>query len=224
MSTYRNIEFPGHAYLFTGTWAEWQPRISEFLSSISQPDRMIFQRLDGASWRIAELRGIIAWAALRPYASIRKVGILDAVERFTPEAGDAFLKTLEEPPPSTLFFLFTRFPRALTPTLRSRLIEVTESFVPPRAAEGVSEKFLRLARLPLSGRLEHSARRSGDPALEGELHEWLLVLRTLLLENKSPFGTRQTLRLMTRLLGLFRVLRETSAQPRLAIDSFLTLW
>lgn len=49
-----------------------------------------------------------------------KVGIIYDCDRMNNEAQNAFLKTLEEPPPETFFILTTGNPSALLPTTRSR--------------------------------------------------------------------------------------------------------
>ncbi len=49
-----------------------------------------------------------------------KVGLVIGADRMETEAANAFLKTLEEPPPQTLFLLLTDSPDAILPTIVSR--------------------------------------------------------------------------------------------------------
>lgn len=56
-------------------------------------------------------------------APVRMVVLMDADE-MTPEAQNAFLKTLEEPPDQTVFVLITSRPHLLLPTIRSRSVEI----------------------------------------------------------------------------------------------------
>lgn len=49
-----------------------------------------------------------------------KAGIVVGADRMEPEAANAFLKTLEEPPPKTLFLLLSDAPDAILPTIVSR--------------------------------------------------------------------------------------------------------
>lgn len=51
-----------------------------------------------------------------------KIVILSEADRLTVEATNAFLKTLEEPPPDTLILLLTRSPEQLLDTIRSRCL------------------------------------------------------------------------------------------------------
>jgi len=49
-----------------------------------------------------------------------KVGVIRSADRMTLNAANAFLKTLEEPPPKTLFLLLTDKPYDMLPTITSR--------------------------------------------------------------------------------------------------------
>ena len=49
-----------------------------------------------------------------------KAGVVLGADRLKAEAANAFLKTLEEPPPKTLFLLLTERPEQLLPTIVSR--------------------------------------------------------------------------------------------------------
>lgn len=50
----------------------------------------------------------------------KKVAIVEAADKMMPEAANAFLKTLEEPPPDSLIVLMTSRPAYLLPTILSR--------------------------------------------------------------------------------------------------------
>jgi len=55
-----------------------------------------------------------------PYEGKTKVVIIDAAETMNPQAANSFLKTLEEPPSSTVIILVTHNPFRLLPTIISR--------------------------------------------------------------------------------------------------------
>jgi len=66
-------------------------------------------------------------AMMRPVMGRVKVFIVGDADRLvpqasSPEAANAMLKVLEEPPPDTHFVLTTREPASLLPTIRSRLV------------------------------------------------------------------------------------------------------
>ena len=66
---------------------------------------------------IRDLRERVAYA---PVAGAYKVYILDEAHMLTPAAWNAFLKTLEEPPPHTLFVLATTEANKVLPTVVDR--------------------------------------------------------------------------------------------------------
>lgn len=53
-----------------------------------------------------------------------KVALLHEADRMKKAAANAFLKTLEEPPPSTYLFLLTTRPYSILPTILSRCLQV----------------------------------------------------------------------------------------------------
>jgi DNA polymerase-3 subunit gamma/tau len=77
--------------------------------------------IDAASNRgidqIRELREMVQFA---PLGGRYKVVLLDEAHMLTPEASNALLKTLEEPPDRVLFILATTEPENLSDTIRSR--------------------------------------------------------------------------------------------------------
>ena len=58
----------------------------------------------------------------------RKVAIIAEADRLQPQAANAFLKTLEEPPANSLLLLLTALPEALPDTIVSRCIPIALSF------------------------------------------------------------------------------------------------
>lgn len=54
-----------------------------------------------------------------------KICVVSGADRITVQAGNAFLKTLEEPSKNTVFMLLTENPQALLPTILSRCWRVT---------------------------------------------------------------------------------------------------
>jgi DNA polymerase-3 subunit gamma/tau len=77
--------------------------------------------IDAASNRgIDEIRSLREKVALAPADARMKVYIIDEVHMLTPEAYNAFLKTLEEPPAHVVFVLATTEPHRVLPTILSR--------------------------------------------------------------------------------------------------------
>ncbi|GAC1441263.1 MAG: hypothetical protein NVSMB59_01000 [Vulcanimicrobiaceae bacterium] len=77
--------------------------------------------IDAASNRgIDEIRSLRDSAKFAPASMRMKVFIIDEAHMLTREGANAFLKTLEEPPPHVVFILATTAPEALPPTILSR--------------------------------------------------------------------------------------------------------
>ncbi len=70
---------------------------------------------------------------LKPTESRYKVGIIVAADRMTDEAANAFLKTLEEPPPHSVLILLTTEPERLLETILSRCLRLNFAGEGPQA-------------------------------------------------------------------------------------------
>ena len=79
------------------------------------------QELDAASNRgIDEVRELRSGVGYAPQRDRFKIYIVDEAHMLTDAAANAFLKTLEEPPPHVIFVLATTDPQKLPITIRSR--------------------------------------------------------------------------------------------------------
>lgn len=73
------------------------------------------------------MRELVLRAALRPCGSRWQIMIVEDADRLTEHAGDALLKALEEPPPSTMWILCAPSVEDVLPTIRSRTRHVVLS-------------------------------------------------------------------------------------------------
>jgi DNA polymerase III subunit delta' len=85
-----------------------------------EPDRDDAKRKPSRQIRVDEVRALIDWAFKTASRGRAKVAVLHPAEALNPQAANALLKTLEEPPPGTRLILSAADPAALLPTLRSR--------------------------------------------------------------------------------------------------------
>ncbi|MEO0129131.1 MAG: DNA polymerase III subunit gamma/tau [candidate division WOR-3 bacterium] len=103
--------------------------------------------IDGASNRgIDEIRNLRESIKYAPLHGKYKIYIIDEVHMLTPEAFNALLKTLEEPPPSVVFILATTNPAKVPATIVSRCQRFT---------------FKRLSITEISQRLKKIAQMEG---------------------------------------------------------------
>jgi DNA polymerase-3 subunit delta' len=85
------------------------------------PDVLTLKPQDAGNMiKIEPIRDLRALLAFPPHEARARVVILEDADRMNPQAQNAFLKTLEEPPPRTHFVLVTTAPDVLLVTIRSR--------------------------------------------------------------------------------------------------------
>lgn len=98
------------------------PDVSIFdLSTQADRDRTSGKNL---TLTIATVREVSGQVAYRPSEARWRVVIIDDVESMQETAQEAFLKTLEEPPPYAVILLLTTDADLLLPTIRSRCVTV----------------------------------------------------------------------------------------------------
>jgi DNA polymerase-3 subunit delta' len=88
-------------------------------------DVLVIEPGDSGAIKIDQIRDVVDRAAYRPFEGKRRVVIVDAADALVPAAQNALLKTLEEPPSSSVFILVTTRPDVLLPTVRSRCIRLS---------------------------------------------------------------------------------------------------
>lgn len=89
------------------------------IDRLSHPDLHLIEP-EGNSLKIEQVRICQREIAFRPWEGRTKVVILDGADKMTPEAASALLKTLEEPPASTVLILTASSELSLLPTITSR--------------------------------------------------------------------------------------------------------
>lgn len=74
---------------------------------------------------VDQVRTLQRKMSTRPSLGVRRVIIIDAIDNMEHGAANALLKSLEEPPENTLFFLVAHNPGKLLPTIRSRCLTLS---------------------------------------------------------------------------------------------------
>ncbi len=85
----------------------------------THPDVHLFEPADD-NIRIETIREIEKEVALKPFEGRKKIYIIDDADRMLRQSANAFLKTLEEPPPDTIFILITSNLKKILATIISR--------------------------------------------------------------------------------------------------------
>ena len=131
------------------------------------PDLVVLEP-DGQVIKIDQVRALDRVFSFKPVAGSYRMTIIRQAETMTEEAANAFLKTLEEPPPGNILVLTVTEPLDLLPTILSRCqrvsfrpvpaalieawlvenqgIEKEKAFVPARMAAGSPGKALDMGK------------------------------------------------------------------------------
>ncbi|HVU75627.1 MAG TPA: hypothetical protein VHD38_02235 [Candidatus Paceibacterota bacterium] len=110
----------GHSFLIAGTADAIEPLVASLASHgiVVHGSSDVYTRVY-TSFGVEDARELRERAVLSAHGAHRVFII--AAPSMTTEAQNALLKTLEEPPEGTLFFLIVPSPSMLLPTLRSRM-------------------------------------------------------------------------------------------------------
>lgn len=90
---------------------------------------------DGQFIKIDQMRGLSREVFFKPFEGKRRVFIVDEAEKFKAEAANSILKTLEEPPDTSVLILISSRPNDLLPTIRSRCQMYRFAPLPPEDIE-----------------------------------------------------------------------------------------
>jgi DNA polymerase-3 subunit delta' len=104
------------------------------------PDVLMVEPGDSGSIKIEQVRDVVDRAGYRPFEGRRRVVIIDEAEAMVDAAQNALLKTLEEPPPASVFVLISSMPDAMLPTVLSRCQRLRFGELP---ATDVAEALMR---------------------------------------------------------------------------------
>src|ERR1700731_4763947 len=127
----------GHAYLISGPAGSGKREVAGQLAStvngtdaadvFSNKAREIFVAEPESKSRrilIEQIRELEHGLQMRGAEGRQKVAIVAEADRLQPQAANAFLKTLEEPPGNSLLLLLSALPEALPDTILSRCISI----------------------------------------------------------------------------------------------------
>jgi DNA polymerase III subunit delta' len=127
----------GHAYLISGAPGSGKRGLASDLSNLlsatqsadifeSPPSGVYLAEPESKSRRIVidQVRTLERALQMRSANGHRKIAIITDADRLQPQAANAFLKTLEEPPNDSLLLLLSSMPEVLPDTILSRCVAV----------------------------------------------------------------------------------------------------
>jgi DNA polymerase III subunit delta' len=186
-----------HTFLFSGPEGAGKNKLAQELfkalnglpNALGHPD---FHRIEPESKSrrilVEQIRELEASLRLHSRQAAWKFGVINDADRLMPQAGNAFLKTLEEPPEHSVLILVTALPAALLDTIRSRCIQVplresgTRQLEPEaiQLLDAVSE-FFEARDFSVAGAL----------GLARQLHESLTAVRLRIAEEHEALLKRE---------------------------------
>lgn len=135
-----------HAYLFLGPASPEKEQtvnhLAQVLLCLDKKDRPCFScrscqlfargnhpdfqvvAPEGEKIKLEQIRKVCREAAYHPYLAEKKIYLFAAFDRMTEVAANAFLKTLEEPPPAVIFLALAENEEIVLPTILSRMQRV----------------------------------------------------------------------------------------------------
>ena len=207
-----------HAFLIVGNnheirIREIEKRLAEY--RISQWDTIRLPDQPGVG--IGDIRDFERYLQLTPQNSPAKAGVLTEIDRLTPVAQNALLKTLEEPPPKTYLLAETEHPEVLLPTILSRfsLVNLGATISSPVDEKITPEFFEKLLQSSPGKKIQLI-----DPflATHDDAENFVSSLLTVAQQVLLKHPTQQLTTLIRNLLAA-RSQLSVNVNPRLVVDN-----
>jgi len=150
----------------------------------SHPDVTVVDT-QGLSIGVDDVRELVLRAAMAPTIGPWSVIVVEDADRLTDQAGNALLKSIEEPPARTLWLLCAPTSDDVMPTVRSRLRQVTLR-TPPVATvaaaleeDGVAAGLAAFAARASQGHIGRARALARDESVRNRRHEVLALPQRL---------------------------------------------
>jgi DNA polymerase-3 subunit gamma/tau len=149
--------------------------------------------IDGASNRgIDEIRTLRENVKFSPVSGKFKVYIIDEVHMLTPEAFNALLKTLEEPPKFVKFIFATTQPHKVIPTILSRCQRLDFRRIPSMEVVGQLEKIIAAENIDIDKEVLFAIAKASD----GSLRDAESVLDQLVSFSKDKVSLKDVISIL----------------------------
>ncbi|MGI9461411.1 MAG: DNA polymerase III subunit gamma/tau [Alphaproteobacteria bacterium] len=167
--------------------------ICEQCVAIAEYRHVDVQEMDAASNnRIDNVRTIIDGVGYRPVLGQYRIYILDEAHMITPQAFNALLKTLEEPPPHLIFILATTEVQKIPATILSRCIRFDLRRIPSEQLTSHFAAILKNEKVTMSD----SAIALIARAAEGSVRDGLSMLDQAIAINPEGVGEDDVLAML----------------------------
>ena len=130
-------------------------------------DVILVEPDDRASIKIDVIRDVLSRTSFRPFEGRRRVVLIREADTLETAAQNSLLKSLEEPPPGTMFIVTTAVPGVLLSTVRSRCMRLRFGRL---TSQEVSAALLR------DHEYSEEAARTAAPLADGSLGQALALI------------------------------------------------
>lgn len=224
-----------HAYLVTGNSTE---RRSEKVAEICQkhgvsPSRILSFSEQLATIGIETIREVTHLASATA-SNVSQAVVIEDAHKITPVAQNAFLKTLEEPPPNTIVILSARTDDVFLPTIQSRCILIpatsSTSSISPKELEEQKALFERLRNAGVGEKIKFTedtgkSREDAINFVEGQLlllHHYLKGAPKV--KNTSDGGPERSRRNSSEVSLIGKTLLSALSDLRHNVNPKMTLF
>ncbi len=186
------------------------------------PDVLFIERLeDKNSIGIDQTRGLIKYITQKPFSSRYKYVIIKEAHLLTPEAQNALLKILEEPPTYATIILEAKNLKSLLPTVISRCqrVEVKFKEISQQPGENTPIAIDEIKKMTLGERLAWAADASKEEKDEviNMLESWIIQERELLAEISGATEN------IDAILEIKNDFENTNVNLKLGLEYLMTL-
>ncbi|MDX1916842.1 MAG: hypothetical protein SFT68_02550 [Rickettsiaceae bacterium] len=140
LEIWQNKTFPSAALIISNNLENTASILLKFFSSIfaavtnisplNNPDIIFIRPEESSEIKIAQIRKIHEEINMKASLSPFKFCVIVGAEHLNPNAANALLKPLEDPPSFTYFILITSNQKRIIPTILSRVIKIAEDIIP----------------------------------------------------------------------------------------------
>ena len=196
----------------------------KLVKSGNHPDVLVVAPAEGkAGVGIEQVHTLQRTLKLSLQLGRQRVVIIDQAGSLTPEAQNALLKTLEEPPAKTTIILIAENEEALLPTVRSRCRQII--FVPAHQEQDKTQVVTidQLADLTLFSKLQFAAQLADSEQRDSTLAQWGSSLRRALRQAAATGNAAvvQVIRRQIKALEAAHTQLNANVSPRLTLEGLV---
>ncbi len=195
---------------------------SSFLFGPTNPDLFILDLPEESSIGIEQIREVTRFASIKPYSHTHKIVVINDSSRLTPQAQNALLKLLEEPPLFLLIFLASPTDQDLLPTVLSRCLHINLGQLTPTLSKEQITHFQDLINNiinePFPAAVEICEQHSKDAKSAAEFcQSAVIALEKNLALPATSINSAKYIRIIQKSLKFL----EANVNPKLTMDNLI---